>query len=728
MIVGDNGQVEKFDGTSFVHLSSSTGYNLWDIDWKPDGSYALIVSDRGEVLKYDGNTFTIQSTGSSEDFQRYVADVDWNPDGSYAIIVGWDGYWSTGGWGSPYWSGNPKIWKYDGSTFTEYDSSELPRGVSFKPDGSYALIVGENGAAWTYDGTNLNLLSTGVNDNLYAVSWKPDGSYAIIVGASGTVLKYDGSSFTILSNGTATDLKSVDWKPDGSYALITGANGYVTKFDGASFTPLTSGVETNLNKVSFNSTAALIVGDSGTMLMFDGTSFTPMVTGTTENLNGVRWSVDGSYAVVVGDSGTMFKVIDTPSPPDTTPPDAITDLAASSPTTDSITLTWTAPGDDGNIGTAAGYVVKYSTSGPITDANWDSATTYSQSWTPLSAGSTETHTTSGLSSNTTYWFAVKAYDEVPNYSGISNTPSETTTTSSDTAPPAAITDLVASSPTTDSITLTWTAPGDDGDIGTAAGYVVKYSTSGPITDANWDSATTYSQSWTPLSAGSTETHTTSGLSSNTTYWFAVKAYDEVPNYSGISNTPSETTTTSSDTTPPDAITDLAASSPTTDSITLTWTAPGDEGDIGTAAGYVVKYSTSGAITDANWDTATTYNQSWTPLSAGSTETHTVSGLSSGTTYWFAIKAYDEVPNYGGISNSPDETTATPGDTTTDENPQTPKGTNMTFPLLLIAILIILSAIVAYIIIKRKKPQQTEQIEEMPEEVREHKRENEAPKK
>jgi hypothetical protein len=89
--------------------------------------------------------------------------------------------------------------------------------------------------------------------------------------------------------------------------------------------------------------------------------------------------------------------------------------------------------------------------------------------------------------------------------------------------------------------LNWTAPGDDGSTGTAIGYVVKYFTVGPINASNWNSAETYAQSWEPLAAGSTEIHVVSGLWENTTYWFAVEVCDEIPNYSGISNSPSATT-------------------------------------------------------------------------------------------------------------------------------------------------------------------------------------------
>lgn len=113
----------------------------------------------------------------------------------------------------------------------------------------------------------------------------------------------------------------------------------------------------------------------------------------------------------------------------------------------------------------------------------------------------------------------------------------------DATPPGSINDLVISQTTSDSITLSWTAPGDDNDIGSAEGYIIKYSTSGPITDSNWHSANIYSQSWVPLSAGETESHVIVGLSQGTLYWFAIKAYDDLQNYAEISNSPSESTLT-----------------------------------------------------------------------------------------------------------------------------------------------------------------------------------------
>jgi hypothetical protein len=112
-------------------------------------------------------------------------------------------------------------------------------------------------------------------------------------------------------------------------------------------------------------------------------------------------------------------------PSDTTPPAVVTDLTVTSVTTDSITLTWTAVGDDGNIGTASTYDIRYSTSS-ITEANWDSATQVAGEPAPKPAGSAESFTITGLSPGTTYYFALKTADGVPNWSELSNVVQVTT--------------------------------------------------------------------------------------------------------------------------------------------------------------------------------------------------------------------------------------------------------------------------------------------------------------
>ncbi len=120
-----------------------------------------------------------------------------------------------------------------------------------------------------------------------------------------------------------------------------------------------------------------------------------------------------------------------------------------------------------------------------------------------------------------------------------------------------------------------------------------------------------------------------------------------------------------DGTPPAAVTDLAVTGGTDTSLTLMWTAPGDDGNVGTASHYDIRYSTS-AITAGNWGAATPCNGEPTPQAAGSAETFVVTPLSSGT-YHFALKTGDEVTNWSLLSNVPSATTPTPIETPEGED-------------------------------------------------------------
>lgn len=229
--------------------------------------------------------------------------------------------------------------------------------------------------------------------------------------------------------------------------------------------------------------------------------------------------------------------------PDTTAPAAVSSLALSSPSNSAITLSWIAPGDDASTGTATSYDIRYSASN-ITEGNWSSATQVSGEPSPLVAGSSQSMTVTGLSPSTTYYFALKTSDEVPNTSAISNVPSLATTATPDTTAPSAVSDIAASGATASSILLSWTAPGDDASTGTATSYDIRYSTSN-ITDGNYSGATQVSGEPAPQAAGTSQSMTVSGLSPSTTYYFAIKTSDEVPNTSAISNVPSLATTAAS---------------------------------------------------------------------------------------------------------------------------------------------------------------------------------------
>jgi fibronectin type III domain protein len=93
----------------------------------------------------------------------------------------------------------------------------------------------------------------------------------------------------------------------------------------------------------------------------------------------------------------------------------------------------------------------------------------------------------------------------------------------------------------------------------------------------------------------------------------------------------------------------------TNYLTLEWTAPGDDGTTGRATRYEMRYST---VAPSPTDTTGWWTDSGTtpvtglpyPSTSGATDSVRVQGLSAGQTYYFVLRAYDEVNNESGFSN------------------------------------------------------------------------------
>lgn len=84
---------------------------------------------------------------------------------------------------------------------------------------------------------------------------------------------------------------------------------------------------------------------------------------------------------------------------------------------------------------------------------------------------------------------------------------------------------------------------------------------------------------------------------------------------------------------------------------ITWTAPGDDGMVGTAYAYTMKYSTDSVALVTNFDNCLTVCDSVSgmpiPLIAGTDQEVTIVGLLPNTTYFFTARTWDEVGNFGG---------------------------------------------------------------------------------
>lgn len=104
-----------------------------------------------------------------------------------------------------------------------------------------------------------------------------------------------------------------------------------------------------------------------------------------------------------------------------------------------------------------------------------------------------------------------------------------------------------------------------------------------------------------------------------------------------------------DATAPGTVSNLSSVAVDTTRVTLGWTAAGDDGFTGTAAACDLRWSAA-AITSANFASATAVTPAPSPVAGGTAVTHTVSSLTPGGTYYFALRTMDESGNWSGVSN------------------------------------------------------------------------------
>ncbi|MFH1352329.1 MAG: fibronectin type III domain-containing protein, partial [bacterium] len=341
-------------------------------------------------------------------------------------------------------------------------------------------------------------------------------------------------------------------------------------------------------------------------------------------------------------------------------PSAITDLAGTAGTNEGeLTLTWTAPGDDGGAGIITGgqFAIQF---GTYNECSWG----YGQAQIIISTTvvpSTQCfYTLTGLSGRYDTYVKIWTADEFPNWSPAL----ESSQALARGFNPASIDTLSAiTGASIGEIDLTWTAPGDDG-------------TSRYVNNGKWRIAYTYSYPYTfsspeqsdenlshyyivistSFTPGSVHNYTITGLVTNTDYYFRMWAADENPLWSGISNEASAWTL-ADDTTNPGNIIDLAVSpGDNLGEIKLTWIASGDDGYSGTADYYDIRYLTANSyINEETWDDAEVNAVEDfgavipDPLPAGTTQSLVITGLTVETKYYFAIKVYDEADNESNVN-------------------------------------------------------------------------------
>jgi len=282
---------------------------------------------------------------------------------------------------------------------------------------------------------------------------------------------------------------------------------------------------------------------------------------------------------------SLNRTFTTQALPDTTPPAAVVDFAASNITANAATLAWSAPADLPGGGAAASYDIRYSMS-IITELNFASATAVTGEPAPSTPGTTQNYILAGLNPSTTYYAAIRSSDSAGNTSLVSNIVSFATQAAADTTAPTAPANLMAASVSTSRIDLTWSASSDSVGV---TGYRVER--------CQGSTCANFAQ----IAAPTVTNYADTGLAVNTTYRYRVRAVDGAGNLSAYSNIASAATT---DTIAPSvSITSPAADATVAGTIAVSATATDNVGVVG------VQFRLDGANLGAE-DTTAPYSISW----------------------------------------------------------------------------------------------------------------------
>ena len=233
-----------------------------------------------------------------------------------------------------------------------------------------------------------------------------------------------------------------------------------------------------------------------------------------------------------------------------------------------VTLAWTAPGDDSLSGQATSYDLRWSPTPLTTLADFAQATAVPNLTSPQPAGASESATVTGLTPQTTYWFALRTLDEAGNASALSNVVSITTLVSSDSTRPAPV-PLALAGTTTTSATVSWNDVGDDSLSGVASATEIRWAAS-PVTEATWAAATVVFGVPQPGAPGTAHQLIVPGLDRTRDLWFAARARDDVNHVSALA--PALLVPHLLDTAPPATPTGIGASVESGPSVRLHWTA------------------------------------------------------------------------------------------------------------------------------------------------------------
>ncbi|MFA6515433.1 MAG: TIGR03790 family protein [Candidatus Paceibacterota bacterium] len=306
---------------------------------------------------------------------------------------------------------------------------------------------------------------------------------------------------------------------------------------------------------------------------------------------------------------------------DSTPPSEVTNLQAVASDTEVI-LSWINPVDADFVGVK---ILRKTGSYPVNSADG----------TVIFTGVGTSYTNTGLTNDTTYYYTIFAYDEVPNYSPGSSSGAKAI------AIPSALVDVTSPSEITNlravaldaRVILSWTNPVNADFVGVK---ILRKTGSYPTNSA--DGTLIYNNT------GTSFIDTNGGLVNDTTYYYTIFAYDEVPNYSPDSSSGARATATplligpsADDIISPNKPTSFSAV-PGNHQISLSWVNPSNSDFSGVK---ILRRTNYYPISPTNG----------TLVYKGTNTTYINTGLTNGTTYFYTIFAFDAANNFSVVDHT-----------------------------------------------------------------------------
>lgn len=333
-------------------------------------------------------------------------------------------------------------------------------------------------------------------------------------------------------------------------------------------------------------------------------------------------------------TSAVSPVVEVVVPPE--PPARVPDLRASARRDSTVLLSWTATGDDGEVGQVTRYHLR-ATRDPADSASLARAPRVA-TWAAASpAGGAETATLRPWDLWTRSWIAIEAEDDV----GLTSPLSPTVVLAAG-PPPAPVDSLRAAGTTDSTLRVTWRATGEDGMEGRPRRYHL-------FVTADPGDTTTLAQAapaaiWDAVvGGGQTETRDLRPFDLWTRSWIAIEAEDEVGNRSP------RTVAAVRPGLRPAAVADLRARRWDDTTLVLSWTATGEDGRLGRPLRYHVRGTDAGGDAAALAAAPRLVTVDAT-VEVGGRERLALRLPRSERRWWFALEAENALGGFSGLSN------------------------------------------------------------------------------